>query len=152
MNKRNNKGQFEVTNGGQRYRNVQYKGIRVSEHCREMCIALGIFTIPKGFIIHHLDENKLNNDIHNLALMSITAHNRLHSHEAWNKGIRTIDNEKWRNTSIKAQISRRLFFKNKWKTTYDLRMSGKTFVEIGNILGICRETASNQFRQYKKLL
>ena len=35
--------------------------------------------IPKGFVIHHIDFNPKNNDISNLALMSISAHAKLHN-------------------------------------------------------------------------
>lgn len=37
--------------------------------------------IPNGFHIHHIDGNKANNDISNLALLSPRAHNRLHVDE-----------------------------------------------------------------------
>ena len=35
--------------------------------------------IPDGFIIHHKDGNKLNNDISNLVLMSLKEHARMHA-------------------------------------------------------------------------
>ena len=34
--------------------------------------------------VHHIDGNKKNNNINNLALMDISAHSRLHSLERWN--------------------------------------------------------------------
>jgi len=34
--------------------------------------------IPKGYIIHHRDENKLNNQMENLELMSSSRHAKLH--------------------------------------------------------------------------
>ena len=43
------------------------------------CLATGMTEIPKGFVIHHVDLNKRNNDISNLAMMTISAHGRLHS-------------------------------------------------------------------------
>ena len=44
--------------------------------------------IPDGCVIHHIDEDKRNNDIDNLALMTPAGHTRLHSlgRPAWNKG------------------------------------------------------------------
>jgi len=146
---RDEHGCIKATNGKMKYRNVRYNNVRMSEHCREMCMALGIFTIPKGFVIHHLDENKLNNDIHNLALMSITAHNRVHSHEAWNKGLTKETNEVFKNAHEKAQKFRKITFLNRWKETYELRETGKTFREISLLLGITRETASRQYNSYK---
>ena len=35
--------------------------------------------IPKGFVVHHIDENKLNNDINNLELKSLKKHSSEHS-------------------------------------------------------------------------
>lgn len=43
-----------------------------------MCEALGITEIPKGWAVHHIDGNRLNNDISNLALLRNSAHTRLH--------------------------------------------------------------------------
>ena len=39
-------------------------------------------TIPDGYHVHHLDENYLNNDIGNLALMEGLTHNKLHAIES----------------------------------------------------------------------
>lgn len=44
-----------------------------------MCEHLGITSIPKGFVVHHIDGNTLNNDISNLALMSLSAHSKFHA-------------------------------------------------------------------------
>lgn len=38
-------------------------------------------TIPKGCQIHHIDGNKANNDLSNLAIMTTTGHQRLHGQE-----------------------------------------------------------------------
>lgn len=50
-------------------------------HQLVMCEALGITEIPKGFCVHHIDEDKTNNNISNLALMTTVAHMRLHQLE-----------------------------------------------------------------------
>lgn len=36
-------------------------------------------TIPKGMQVHHIDHNKLNNDINNLKLVDSLTHKRIHS-------------------------------------------------------------------------
>lgn len=48
-------------------------------HHIEFCLATGLTEIPKGFVIHHIDLNKKNNDPSNLAMMSMAAHARLHA-------------------------------------------------------------------------
>lgn len=42
------------------------------------CIAMGWTEIPEGYVIHHIDLDKTNNNINNLALMTNEAHSRLH--------------------------------------------------------------------------
>ena len=36
-------------------------------------------TVPKNMVIHHIDENKTNNDIENLMLLTIGEHNTIHT-------------------------------------------------------------------------
>lgn len=50
----------------------------VFEHTVVMCQALGLTELPKGYVVHHIDRNRHNNNINNLALMSLSAHSRLH--------------------------------------------------------------------------
>ena len=60
-----------------------YTGRKGSEyvfyHSAVMCYHLGITEIPQGFCVHHIDGNPKNNDIHNLALISISGHTKWHS-------------------------------------------------------------------------
>lgn len=51
----------------------------VFQHSVVMCENLGITEIPKGFTIHHIDGNKQNNNINNLALITNSGHLRLHA-------------------------------------------------------------------------
>lgn len=152
MKKRNVRGEFVKTNNGQRYKNVQFNGQRMGEHKRIMVIALGLENLPKEFIVHHLDKDPKNNDINNLAIMTMTAHNRIHSHRAWNKDIRAKTNKKWANTVEKIQRFRRITYMKRWKLAYELRLAGKTFIEIGRMLNITRETAARQYNHYKNNL
>ena len=60
-----------------------YTGRRGSDHVFVhsvvMASHLGISEIPKGFVVHHIDGNPHNNDISNLALVSISGHGKWHS-------------------------------------------------------------------------
>ena len=48
-------------------------------HSVVMCEALGLTEIPKGFVVHHIDCDKHNNDISNLALVTVSGHGRIHA-------------------------------------------------------------------------
>lgn len=47
-------------------------------HHYVMCMYLGISEIPSGMVVHHIDFDKTNNDIKNLALMTNEGHMKLH--------------------------------------------------------------------------
>lgn len=63
------------------------KGMMVG---RKVVLDLGIL-IPKKIVVHHIDENPMNNSLNNLMIMSISNHAKLHGFikEQWviNKGI-----------------------------------------------------------------
>jgi len=148
--RRNEKGQFDTTTDVAKYKNVQFNGKRMPEHSRVWCLKLNIPRIPKGCVVHHLDGNGKNNDIDNLALITITAHNRIHSHKAWNSGIKASENKKWHDTIIKIHETRNKTFFRRLEETYILRKEGKTYQEIANILNISRQTAYTRVKSYER--
>lgn len=77
-----------------------YTGRKGSKHVfvhhLVICEALGLTEVPSGFCVHHIDHNPKNNDVNNLTLLSVEAHNRLHQLERATtipKGSRAIKPE-----------------------------------------------------------
>ena len=71
------------------------KSKHVFSHHISVCAGLGITEIPKGWVVHHCDENTYNNAFDNLVLMTVADHAKLH---ASLKGATTISKEstlKW---------------------------------------------------------
>lgn len=55
----------------------KFKG-RIYEHHYVYCSANNLKYLPKGFVIHHIDQNINNNGISNLQMLSISDHMKLH--------------------------------------------------------------------------
>jgi len=152
--KRNEKGQFVRTTGNTRYRGVQYNGKRMGEHQKIWIQKYG--AIPRGCVIHHIDENKLNNNIENLECRTYGEHNKIHSHPAWNKGITTHHgNNEFGHTVSKKQIYKQkctLF--NKYLDSYikiwELKDSGLTNKDIALKLNITKRQVDSRWRGFKK--
>lgn len=51
---------------------------RIYEHIYVYCSQNNLTCLPKGFIVHHKDENIDNNNIDNLQMMSVSDHIKLH--------------------------------------------------------------------------
>ena len=54
-------------------------GNKVYEHILVYCEHNAFAFLPKGMVVHHLDENKQNNHPDNLILVSIQDHRRIHA-------------------------------------------------------------------------
>ena len=50
-------------------------------HTIVMCEALGLTELPKGYVVHHINGDKHNNHIDNLALLTNSAHSKLHTYQ-----------------------------------------------------------------------
>lgn len=85
--------------------------------------------IPNGYVIHHIDENKLNNDVNNLLAILLDEHLTLHhrnkiiseeSKEKMSESKKGNKNPRWKNY---ARIVKSRF--NRGKQTYNLKYNGK---------------------------
>jgi hypothetical protein len=56
--------------------------------------------IPKGLVVHHIDEDKTNNDISNLMLLSNKEHTYIHQQSTSTQQRITIGKEKHKQLSI----------------------------------------------------
>ena len=63
---------------GHGYLQVKRNGRYVLEHRNVMAEALGLESIPDWIHVHHIDGNKQNNHIDNLALVTNCGHGKLH--------------------------------------------------------------------------
>ena len=99
-----------------------------------------------GFLVHHKDEDKNNNHYSNLAQIDYIEHNNIHSHPAWNKGIKNpaamVEN---------AQKSRLQHYIPLFKETFELRQQGKSNIEIAKILNISDRTVIDRIKRYKEI-
>ena len=43
-----------------------------------MALALGLEELPEQFVVHHIDEDPMNNSLDNLALVTRPGHNAIH--------------------------------------------------------------------------
>lgn len=75
-------------------------GNKVYEHIIVYCEHNGFASLPKGMVVHHLDENKQNNHPDNLVLVSIQDHRRIH---AWLNKVQRLSRNGVGNSVLEAQ-------------------------------------------------
>jgi len=145
MHKRDKKGKFVFTNGGGNYKRKQKNG----KNCMYSRLVWEEYfgEIPKGLLIHHIDKNKMNNDINNLALLTSVEHNLLHAKDRpiWNKGLTTKTNKKWNSTIEKRDKIKRSRYNKKLNETWNLYCEGYSATEIAKKLGICTRQVYTRF-------
>jgi hypothetical protein len=66
-----------------RYIQVTVNGKRIYEHHYIYCLEHGLKEIPKGYEVHHINQNRSDNRIENLVLLSIEEHKIKHGKEKW---------------------------------------------------------------------
>lgn len=70
------------------YKGKEIKTGKTFEHLINYCFSNNLVSVPKGFIVHHIDEDKTNNMPNNLIMLSISEHMKLHNN--FKKGATTI--------------------------------------------------------------
>ena len=71
------------------------KSTHIFYHHAVYCEANGLTEIPKGYVIHHCDENPHNNEIENLMMLSMGEHAALHRHLGSATTISKESTAKW---------------------------------------------------------
>lgn len=79
------------------------KGNRCFVHQRVWCQANGVTAVPVGHVIHHKDENKLNNSLDNLECLTRRKHAQIHCVNNILKGATTIPGREVESSALEAQ-------------------------------------------------
>jgi hypothetical protein len=67
---------------GHGYLTTLYNGKREFVHRVVMMEALGVPSLPRNLVVHHIDGDPKNNTLDNLALVTRAGHKQIHSREA----------------------------------------------------------------------
>ena len=81
----------------------QPKPGRCFVHQRVWCEANKIQAVPKNYVIHHIDENKLNNSLENLACLSRREHAQIHCVNNILKRCNDYSNKEVEGRALEAQ-------------------------------------------------
>lgn len=114
--------------------------------------------IPKGYQVHHIDENKDNNDISNLKLMTISEHMKLHMAKRDKNKLRENLNKNARPKAIEWHKSKegREWHKEQYskyadkfhkKYNYTCKQCGKRFETININSKFCSNKCKSKWRR-----
>jgi len=156
-------GHFIVTNGNQQYKRKQRNGRHTSEHVL-IWEAHHKKRVPKGCVIHHINENKKDNRIENLKAMTNSEHTKMHfaeyykNRDVWNKGkiCPDISKQLEGHTVTKKQINKqkiKLLSKNLNRNVriWELRDNGLTPTQISKQLSLTIDKVNQGWRSISKI-
>lgn len=153
-------GRFIKTNGGQRYKIKQKNGKRKGEHVL-VWEEHNKKELPKGWVVHHINGKKKDNNINNLEAMTPEKHNRIHfcGKEPWNKGIKCPNiSKKLKGHGVtKEQITK---CKGSWFNKYldsniniwKLKDKGKTTKQISDELNLTIDQVAHRWKGFNKVI
>lgn len=157
---RDEKGRFVRFSGMQKYKQCQKKGVRKQKHILIWEEYYGK-KVPRGHIIHHIDENKKNNSINNLKLITITEHNQLHhrGRTQWNKGKNgeyILEKLRGRVVSEKQKTKCRASWFNKYLNSnisiWKLKDEGLTPSQISKKLNLTIDQVNHRWKGFTKII
>lgn len=127
------------------------KGITQNFHLHRVIYETFVGEIPEGYIIHHKDENKQNNAVSNLLMVSAEDHVRIHfsGKPSWNKGLKTppeSHKKQWitRHEKYSTEVRDKNIFEDKRNGMTLKELSSKYNICIRHILTICKQLKGNE--------
>ena len=76
-------------------------GSTIAEHTIIYCSINNMTEIPEGFLVHHVDGDRANNNPTNLIMLSISDHMKLHAF--FRKGATTIPQREYNSSELEAR-------------------------------------------------
>lgn len=121
-------------------------GITQNFHLHRVIYETFVGEIPEGYIIHHKDENKQNNAVSNLLMVSAEDHVRIHfrGKPSWKKGLKTppeSHKKQWitRHEKYSTEARDKNIFEDKRNGMTLKELSSKYNLCTRQILTICKQ-------------